>query len=88
MQAPCRGHGGRAGEAEHRRAEAIPHHRQRKPERGGACAPEPASPESRSPPPGGAQMFAPDVDGDGDADVVTSWQAHGYGLSWFEQTSS
>ena len=30
-------------------------------------------------------MHALDVDGDGDADVVTSIQGHGYGLSWFEQ---
>lgn len=35
---------------------------------------------------GGAQMFADDVDGDGDNDVVTSLQAHGWGLAWFEQT--
>jgi hypothetical protein len=34
---------------------------------------------------GGAQMFADDVDGDGDADVVTSLDAHGWGLAWFEQ---
>lgn len=34
--------------------------------------------------PGGAQMHAYDVDGDGDNDVVTSLQAHGYGLAWFE----
>lgn len=34
---------------------------------------------------GGAQMFAYDVDGDGDADVITSLQAHGWGLAWFEQ---
>ncbi len=34
---------------------------------------------------GGARMFSFDVDGDGDADVVTSINAHGYGLSWFEQ---
>jgi hypothetical protein len=33
---------------------------------------------------GGAQMYAYDVDGDGDADIVTSIQAHGYGLAWFE----
>jgi putative membrane-bound dehydrogenase-like protein len=33
---------------------------------------------------GGAQMFAFDVDGDGDNDVVTSKAAHGYGLAWFE----
>ena len=37
---------------------------------------------------GGAQMLIDDVDGDGDADVVTSLAAHGYGLSWFEQTTS
>ena len=36
---------------------------------------------------GGAQMYAYDVNGDGKADVVTSIQAHGYGLSWFEQTT-
>jgi putative membrane-bound dehydrogenase-like protein len=30
-------------------------------------------------------MFAYDVDGDGDGDVVTSLSAHHYGLSWFEQ---
>jgi hypothetical protein len=34
---------------------------------------------------GGAQMFASDVDGDGDADIVTSLDAHGWGLAWFEQ---
>lgn len=33
---------------------------------------------------GGAQMFAYDVDGDGDQDVITSINAHAYGLSWFE----
>jgi hypothetical protein len=37
---------------------------------------------------GGAQMFTDDVDGDGDNDVVTSLQAHGWGLAWFEQTST
>jgi putative membrane-bound dehydrogenase-like protein len=37
---------------------------------------------------GGAQMLVMDVDGDGDADVVTSRNAHGVGLSWFEQTPS
>jgi hypothetical protein len=36
---------------------------------------------------GGAQMQVFDVDGDGDNDVVTSLAAHGYGLSWFEQTT-
>ena len=34
--------------------------------------------------PGGAQMFAYDVDGDGDNDVITSLAAHGYGLAWYE----
>ena len=34
---------------------------------------------------GGAQMLVSDVDGDKDADVVTSLAAHGFGLSWFEQ---
>ena len=34
--------------------------------------------------PGGAQMVANDVDGDCDADVVTTLSSHGYGLSWFE----
>ncbi|MEX2215793.1 MAG: FG-GAP and VCBS repeat-containing protein [Phycisphaeraceae bacterium] len=35
---------------------------------------------------GGAQMYAYDVDGDGDNDVITSLQAHNFGLSWFENT--
>ena len=35
---------------------------------------------------GGAQMFVYDVDDDGDGDVITSLDAHGWGLSWFEQT--
>jgi hypothetical protein len=34
---------------------------------------------------GGAQMFAVDVNGDGRADVVTSLDAHGWGLAWWEQ---
>ncbi len=33
---------------------------------------------------GGAQMLVYDLDGDGDNDVVTSKDAHGYGLAWFE----
>jgi hypothetical protein len=37
---------------------------------------------------GGAQMYVYDVDGDGDSDVITALAAHGYGLSWFEQTSA
>lgn len=36
---------------------------------------------------GGAQMYATDVNGDGRADVITSLQAHGYGLAWHEQTA-
>jgi hypothetical protein len=35
--------------------------------------------------PGGAQMFAYDVDGDGLNDVITSLAGHGYGLAWFRQ---
>ena len=35
--------------------------------------------------PGGAEMAVYDVNGDGLNDVVTSLQAHGLGLSWFEQ---
>ncbi|MBL9179566.1 MAG: VCBS repeat-containing protein [Verrucomicrobiaceae bacterium] len=35
---------------------------------------------------GGAEMFACDVDGDGDSDVITSLAAHEYGLAWHEQT--
>ena len=34
---------------------------------------------------GGAQMLVFDVDGDGKNDVVTSYDAHGYGLGWFRQ---
>src|SRR5262245_43505980 len=34
---------------------------------------------------GGAQMFAYDVNGDGLADIITSLDAHGWGLAWFEQ---
>jgi hypothetical protein len=37
---------------------------------------------------GGAQMFVYDVNGDGRNDVITSKEAHGYGISWFEQTRS
>lgn len=33
---------------------------------------------------GGAQMFAYDVDADGDRDVITSLNAHLWGLAWFE----
>lgn len=34
---------------------------------------------------GGAQICVTDMDGDGDSDIVTSYNAHGYGLGWFEQ---
>ena len=34
---------------------------------------------------GGAQMFAYDIDGDGDNDVVTALNAHAYGIAWYEQ---
>jgi hypothetical protein len=35
---------------------------------------------------GGAQMLVTDVNGDGLADVITSLEAHGRGIAWFEQT--
>ena len=34
---------------------------------------------------GGAQMFTDDVDTDGDQDIISVQNAHGYGLCWFEQ---
>ena len=37
---------------------------------------------------GGAQMFAYDVDGDGDNDIITSLAAHEFGLAWFEQVKA
>jgi hypothetical protein len=37
---------------------------------------------------GGAEMGVYDVNGDGLADVVTSLEAHGWGLAWFEQKRS
>ncbi len=36
---------------------------------------------------GGAQMYAYDVNGDGKNDIITSLEAHGYGIVWFEQTT-
>tara|TARA_A100001037_G_scaffold256517_2_gene242704 strand:- start:1718 stop:2917 length:1200 start_codon:yes stop_codon:yes gene_type:complete len=42
-------------------------------------------PSRRLPFPGGAQIFAYDIDGDGDQDLMMSLAAHGYGLAWFEQ---
>ena len=38
-----------------------------------------------APIPGGAQILVDDVDDDGDSDLITSIQAHGFGLAWFEQ---
>ncbi|MEC5129287.1 PVC-type heme-binding CxxCH protein [Verrucomicrobiales bacterium BCK34] len=35
---------------------------------------------------GGAQILIDDLDGDKDNDIITSLNAHGYGLAWFEQT--
>jgi hypothetical protein len=32
-------------------------------------------------------MYAYDVNGDGRNDVITSLEAHGYGVAWFEQTN-
>lgn len=37
---------------------------------------------------GGADMYAYDVDGDGDNDIITSEAAHDFGLSWYEQTAA
>ena len=34
---------------------------------------------------GGAQIYAYDVDGDGDNDLISALDAHGWGLAWFEQ---
>ncbi|MFK8114372.1 MAG: PVC-type heme-binding CxxCH protein [Rubripirellula sp.] len=34
---------------------------------------------------GGAEMYAYDVDGDGDSDIITSHSAHNFGLGWYEQ---
>jgi hypothetical protein len=35
---------------------------------------------------GGGQMFVYDVNADGYNDVITTLEAHGWGLAWFEQT--
>ena len=43
-------------------------------------------PSRRVPFPGGAQIYAYDVDGDHDSDLIMSLSAHAYGLAWFEQT--
>lgn len=36
---------------------------------------------------GGSHMHVYDFDGDGDNDVLTSLEAHAYGLSWYEQVA-
>ena len=37
---------------------------------------------------GGAQMLVFDVDRDGDKDMITSMDGHGYGLSWYENSGT
>jgi hypothetical protein len=37
---------------------------------------------------GGSQMYAYDVNGDGNADVVSALSAHGYGLAWFQRSGT
>lgn len=37
---------------------------------------------------GGSQMYAYDVDGDGDNDVIAALAAHGFGLAWYENVKS
>ena len=39
-------------------------------------------------PRGPADIHVYDVDGDGDSDVITSLDAHGFGLAWYEQTQN
>ncbi|RCS47618.1 VCBS repeat-containing protein [Bremerella cremea] len=36
---------------------------------------------------GGAEMYAYDVDGDGDNDIITGHRAHDFGLAWYEQVT-
>ena len=36
----------------------------------------------------GADMFAYDVDGDKDADIITALNAHDFGLAWYENTGT
>ncbi len=36
---------------------------------------------------GGAQILVTDVNGDGKNDLITSYNAHGFGLGWFEHTT-
>ncbi|MEX2640238.1 MAG: VCBS repeat-containing protein, partial [Balneolales bacterium] len=50
---------------------------------GGGGSPWPYHPVDFGP--GGAQMHAYDVDGDGLNDVITTLEAHGWGLAWYRQ---
>jgi hypothetical protein len=43
-----------------------------------------ANPDSAPVGDGGAEIFVSDVDGDGRADIITSLDAHGWGLAWFK----
>jgi hypothetical protein len=36
----------------------------------------------------GAQIFVADLDGDGEADLISSLNAHGWGLAWFHQQAA
>ena len=47
--------------------------------------PEPFGRQNGRGAPGGAEMCVYDVNGDGRNDIVTSLQAHVFGLAWFEQ---
>jgi putative membrane-bound dehydrogenase-like protein len=38
--------------------------------------------------PASADMFAYDVDGDGDSDIITCLSAHNFGLAWYENTAT
>ena len=50
-----------------------------------AVSPGSIRPSAMRSSPGGAEMAVYDVNGDGLNDIVTSLQAHGWGLAWFEQ---
>jgi len=55
------------------------------PEEQGIAKPWPWHPHKFSQDRGGAQILLDDVDADGDADVISALNAHGWGLAWFEQ---
>jgi len=58
------------------------------PKEGATSAPWTFHPAAFSNAYGGAEMYAYDVDGDGDNDVITSLAAHDFGLAWYEQDRS